>query len=87
MSTEDPVLLLRMCERDWVGVVTDLNTDTSRATCYGDVDTFTRLLDTCRVNLEILRRLDIPEDVTPRCLAPDSKGKYDYKVNKYYLCH
>jgi len=73
-DTIDPVIILRMSERDWLNVVSDLNSDQEDSNQrFGDVEVFSRLLETCKINLETVRNIKIHQDVSPRCLPQDQK--------------
>jgi len=69
----DPVILLRMSERDWLTVVSDLNNEQEQDTSFGDVENYERLIQTCDVNLDTLRNVKFSSDVTPKCLPQDHK--------------
>ena len=85
----DPVVLLRMSERDWLSVLADLNAEKVTATSslrsfhncfqeqetsFGDVDNFDRLIQTCGVNLDTLKKINFGPDVSPKCLPQDHEG-------------
>ena len=73
----DPIILLRMSERDWINAVHELNE--KKETNFGDKENFVgeahssfslvffnilyqeRLITTCNINLEALRQLQISE--------------------------
>jgi len=68
----DPIILLRMSERDWISAVQELNE--KKETNFGEKENYERMITTCTVNLEILRGLDITTQTSrPKCLAQDHK--------------
>ena len=70
----DPVLLLRMSERNWLNVLTELNTEENQ-TAFGDQEQFQRLMKTCETNIETLANTKISPEVVPQCLPQDHYGK------------
>ena len=89
----DPVILLRMSERDWLSVLSDLNSEKvmmmmdkynviydlcfqEQETSFGDVDNFDRLIQTCALNLDTLKKIKFGPDVIPKCLPRDHEGRY-----------
>jgi len=73
----DPIILLRMSERDWISAVHELNDD-KKETNFGEKENFERMITTCNVNLEILRSLVITEESNrPKCLPRDHKDLVD----------
>merc|ERR1711953_1406808 len=66
----DPVLLLRMSERNWLNVLTELNTE-ENLTAFGDPEHFQRLMKTCETNIETLSNTKISPEVVPQCLPQD----------------
>ena len=71
----DPVLVLRMSERNWLNVLTELNTEANQS-AFGEIDHFQRLIKTCETNIDSLSSIKISDDVGPKCLSQDHKGKY-----------
>eukprot|EP00092_Neocalanus_flemingeri_P027351 GFUD01029663.1.p1 GENE.GFUD01029663.1~~GFUD01029663.1.p1 ORF type:complete len:572 (+),score=173.88 GFUD01029663.1:147-1862(+) len=72
----DPIILLRMSERDWINAVHELKE--KKETNFGEQENYERMITTCNVNLEILRSLDIsPETNRPKCLPQDHKDLMD----------
>jgi len=72
----DPIILLRMSERDWISAVHELNE--KKETNFGEKENYERMITTCNVNLEILRSLDIsPETIRLKCLPQDHKDLLD----------
>merc|ERR1711872_1154809 len=71
-DTVDPIILLRMSERDWISAVHELNE--KKETNFGEKENFERMITTCNVNLEILKSLVITaESNRPKCLPRDHK--------------
>lgn len=71
-DTVDPIILLRMSERDWISAVHELNE--KKETNFGEKENFERMITTCNVNLEILKSLVITEESNrPKCLPRDHK--------------
>ena len=70
----DPVLLLRMSERNWLNVLTELNTEDNQ-TAFGDEEHFQRLMKTCQTNMETLSNTKISPEVVPQCVPQDHYGK------------
>merc|ERR1711953_893861 len=66
----DPVLVLRMSERNWLNVLTELNTEDNQA-AFGETEHFQRLIKTCKTNIDTLSTIRISADVVPRCLPQD----------------
>ena len=75
----DPVLVLRMSERNWLNVLTELNTEDNQA-AFGETEHFQRLIKTCKTNIDTLSTIRISADVVPRCLPQDHNG------NIYFGC-
>jgi len=72
----DPIILLRMSERDWINTIHELNE--KKETNFGDRENFERLITTCNVNLDILKSLKITEETNgPKCLPRDHKDLID----------
>lgn len=72
----DPIILLRMSERDWISAIHELNE--KKETNFGEKDNFERMITTCTVNLEILKSLKITEEThRPKCLPRDHKDLVD----------
>merc|ERR1711915_956416 len=72
----DPIILLRMTERDWINTIHELNE--KKETNFGDRENFERLITTCNVNLDILKSLKITEETNgPKCLPRDHKDLID----------
>lgn len=69
----DPVILLRMSERDWLTVLSDLNSEKEQEPSFGDVDNFDRLIQTCALNLDTLKKIKFGPDVIPKCLPQDQE--------------
>merc|ERR1711953_1046985 len=63
----DPVLLLRMSERNWLNVLTEVNTQ-ENLSAFGDPEHFQRLMKTCETNIETLSNTKISPEVVPQCL-------------------
>ena len=53
-------------------------------TSFGDVENYERLLQTCDVNLDTLRNINFPSDVTPKCLPQDHKGTATFNAHVHY---
>ena len=86
------MILLRMSERDWLTVLSDLNSETvmirmekcnicsdvlpfqEQETSFGDVDNFDRLIQTCALNLDTIKKIKFGPDVIPKCLPQDHEG-------------
>ena len=86
------MILLRMSERDWLTVLSDLNSEKvmrmmkhidrlshmlcfqEQETSFGDVDNFDRLIQTCALNLDTLKKIKFGPDVVPKCLPQDHEG-------------
>merc|ERR1711874_713765 len=66
----DPVLVLRMSERNWLNVLTELNTEDNQA-AFGETEHLQRLIKTCKTNIDTLSTIRISADVVPRCLPQD----------------
>lgn len=66
----DPVLVLRRSERNWLNVLTELNTEVNQA-AFGEIEHFQRLMATCETNIETLSTIKISADVVPKCLPQD----------------
>jgi hypothetical protein len=72
----DPIILLRMSERDWISAIHELKE--KKETNFGEKENFERMITTCNVNLEILRSLVITEESNrPKCLPRDHKDLVD----------
>lgn len=74
MEGLDPVLLLRMSERNWLNVLTELNSEENQ-TAFGEMEHFHRLMKTCETNIETLSNTKISPEVVPQCLPQDHYGK------------
>jgi len=72
----DPIILLRMSERDWISAIHELKE--KKETNFGEKDNFERMITTCSVNLDILKSLKITEEShRPKCLPRDHKDLVD----------
>ena len=78
----DPVLALRRSERNWLNVLTELNTEVNQA-AFGEIEHFQRLMATCQTNIETLSTIKISADVVPKCLPQDHNGGH---FISFYVC-
>ena len=52
----------------------NLSCSQEQETSFGDVDNFDRLIQTCALNLDTLKKIKFGPDVIPKCLPQDQEG-------------